>query len=283
MADVDVIDNMADPSKRATKDWTFPSFDIVDTDAVGSTQEPSKRATMAWKFPTTVEEESSLIAPRPRLHHATTAPVGELHHQSIAVLDLDDLYNPAGFTPPARHFSNYSDGDHPNQTPAGEEMDDEFRVETPISSGFSLHSSPPQEEVASSLTEHIVVSQTTTPSRTATSSDEEIMGFDEMNLYDPFLFRHFEEPVPTKDIEEYLASTGVTDPLEIAVLRREIVQRRNGHDRMMKRHLYKNGYKSFLGREIHQPQGVYDISGRCVRFLCSCFLSEREQLTVHLQ
>ena len=219
---------------------------------------------MDWTFPAAIEEESSLAAPRPRLHHATTAPVGELHHQSIAVLDLDDLYNPADFAPPpTRLYPNFDDEGQMTQTTAEENLRNKFRDETTTPTAYTLHHSPPREEIAFRSKERVETNQPATAevsqSHAATSSDEESTDADGINLYDPFFFRPYKGPASTKDIEDYIASTGVTDSLEVAVLRRDIVQGRNGGDEIMKKILYQNGYQNFLDKDINQAPGMYDL------------------------
>lgn len=83
--------------KRATRDWKFPSFEVTGADAdAGTSSAADKRATMEWTFPASMVEQNTpaTLAPlRPRLQHSTTAPAGgNPHHQSVAMLDLDELY-----------------------------------------------------------------------------------------------------------------------------------------------------------------------------------------------
>ena len=85
--------------------WKFPGINASDAEAPTSKAE-SKRATMEWKFPKKNLAPAPVSA-RPGLKHSTTAPVGAVMqsafpanpHQSLAVLDLDALYDSDTFSP----------------------------------------------------------------------------------------------------------------------------------------------------------------------------------------
>ena len=112
--------------KRATRDWKFPSFEVTNADA-GTSSAADKRATMEWTFPSTMVEQNtpaSLAPLRPRLQHATTAPAGgNPHHQSIAMLDLDELYDSSDsfFRDPATPYDNTAASSRPRSDDGVEE------------------------------------------------------------------------------------------------------------------------------------------------------------------
>ena len=95
----------ANDDKAAMLGWKFPEINVSDADTPASKAEP-KRATMDWKFPT-MDPKPTPAPSRPALKHSTTAPVGNVMpsmfpvnpHQSMAVLDLDALYDSDTFSP----------------------------------------------------------------------------------------------------------------------------------------------------------------------------------------
>ena len=269
-ANIDAGGPGAESSKRATKDWRFPAFEEVQTmPASTNVPDSSKRATMDWKFPAALVDENRPPVPRPPLIHSATAPVPNLQHQSIAMLDLDQLMDPDTFSFDTSSLASPTTST--NEVTPSLTQDTTLSTQSSFDENFPI--SPEPDIVASQISVASTLRPDTRQEPTQTLearldglpkfvSDVERMAVDEMNVYDPFLFHHFTGSDGKAEINNYLTKAGVTDEMEKAMLRREMLAGRRGAHKMMKDHLYDSGYKDFLKRRLLKPQGKFDLPDR---------------------
>lgn len=229
--------------KRATKDWTFPSAPSAD-----AIQDP-KRATIEWGFPPEVQAGPSDPQPmseRPALKHMATAPVGDIRYSAASMIDLDALYDdPLNDNNIVRTASTSDDEAFPRLT-----MDEEAKSnsssdgdETPhvLDNESTIRAVPTSEEGLDIPKSALLMA----------SSEDEID-------YDPFVFDERSDDEVKAKINSHLDERGVTDVLDRATMRRELLNARKG---MIAEHYQEDiddaGHEKFKKRRYATAVGNY--------------------------
>ena len=256
-------------NKRATMDWTFPSQPEVTITAAEDEAESSRdarrdtaawtfpaeamapqadrRDTTAWTFPseamasqTDVSEAnvdiSTPMLTRPTLRHTATAPAAPELRQSIGgMLDLDAIYD-------SEPYDSDLYGSDTLRTGAASD-DDSFEEDsnlvTPVPSSIEdnmFPDSPGLNEPPSY------------PNRYPDSDDE---------YYEPFKGSRTDDQKITDEINDYLDENGVTDVMERAALRGNIMRSRKGFPSHLNGDQDREGLGQFSGRDWTPALGQY--------------------------
>lgn len=251
----------SDADKRATMDWKFPGQPEVTVtaadDTVGNARD-AKRDTAAWTFPAEAmapqindpvpdTDDPTPIQTRPALHHVATASEPVDLRQSIGgVLDLDAIYD---------------------SEPYDSELyaSDAFRT-APSSDDETVAHDPSHEPVSDRPTSDQPMIDQSTPvvandekispdtpgqpdSATYTDSDDE--------YYHPFKGARTSDDKLKGKINAYLDEKGVTDVMERAALRRDLMKSAKGFPSMLTRDKTESGLADFKARDWTPPLGKY--------------------------
>ena len=214
--DAILYDNAAEFSKRAT-----PSSD----DAAGqAAKSSSKRETMEWSFSAAMGESSNSAATlprlpmvaesatsadypaRPQLKHSTTAPVGRVFASS-EVLDLDAML--AGH--PSDSYATAARPTFDDEQTTFPEVGAPFEATSPKGTAIDRPAKPQAQA---------------NPSGTTISSEDDHLDADDEGVYDPFQFVSNDEDKVKEEIDAFLATTGVVDPVMMADLRQQMLESR---------------------------------------------------------
>lgn len=193
-------------TKRATKEWAFPtSLDTDDSDTENTPifREP-KRDTRAFVFPQMQAPEDVLpaIPKRPPLAHSVTAPVGEPLRAESGIIDIDALM----MTDPAPQ----EERDHIRAALT----DDDPTIRAPDPSQFDGAAPSHAEPISDSAFDE-------NPPTSASSTDDE----GEYTL-DPLAWKPMTDEELKAGIEEQLNAEGILDPLTRGIKRRERLKHR---------------------------------------------------------
>ena len=245
----------SDADKRATMDWKFPSqpeVTVTATEDVDEGARDQKRDTTAWTFPAEAMapkddgpnpsvdnldvDNPAPIQVRPALRHVATAPAASDLRQSIGgMLDLDAIYDSEPYD---------------NDIYAS----DAFRT-APNSDEESVPRQPTTDQHTPVVSADENISPNTPWARdsaTFTDSDD--------SDYHPFKFARTSDDKLKDKINAYLDEKGVTDVMERAALRGDLMKSRKGLPAFLARDMDEEGFGEFKKRDWTPALGQY--SGR---------------------
>ena len=216
--------------KRATKDWTFPAA-----------QDP-KRATIEWGFPPEMKADTNNPQPRndrPALKHMATAPVGEIQHSATDMIDLDALYDDPLGDSTIMHTEPPSDDELFSRLALREEDG----TETP-------HASQNQNAIRAKLVSEDEL-DVPKSALSAVSSEDDID-------YDPFIFDEQSDEEVKAEINSYLDQHGITDVLDRATRRRQLlIARSEVTEEHFQADIDSAGHENFRKRRYATAVGNY--------------------------